>query len=113
MDRFRKEHIYAQNHVDALKGEEVKRAPTLIKYDDGRGNIHPQIPSASGASIQQPAARQQEEDHPNLESFMTEDEALIAKLMQEEADAEIAAKLSQQPEPTAFRYPQPVVSDYD
>jgi hypothetical protein len=44
---------------------------------------------------------------------MNEDEALIAKLMQEEADAEEAAKLSQQPEPAAFRYPQPVVSGYD
>jgi hypothetical protein len=44
---------------------------------------------------------------------MNEDEALIAKLMQEEADEEEAAKLSQQPETTAFHYPQPVVSDYN
>jgi hypothetical protein len=40
-DRFRREHIYTQNHIEALKGEEVKRAPTVIKYDDGRGNIQP------------------------------------------------------------------------
>jgi hypothetical protein len=38
-ERFRKEHIYTQNHLDALRGEEVKKAPTRIKYDDGRGNI--------------------------------------------------------------------------
>jgi hypothetical protein len=39
VDRFRKEHRYVQSHLDALKGEEVKKAPTRIKYDDGRGNI--------------------------------------------------------------------------
>jgi hypothetical protein len=40
-DRFRREHVYTQNHIEALKGEEVKRAPTVIKYDDGRSNIQP------------------------------------------------------------------------
>jgi hypothetical protein len=56
-DRFRREHVYNQNHIETLRGEEVKRAPTVIKYDDGRGNIQPQIPSTNGANIQQPAAQ--------------------------------------------------------
>jgi hypothetical protein len=57
VDRFRKEHIYTQKHIDSLKGEEVKKAPTVIKYDDGRDNIQPQIPSTTSPTIVQPVAQ--------------------------------------------------------
>ena len=75
-ERFRKEHRYVEDHLKATQGvqEEKKKAPTVVKYDDGR---FPNVPTPPNI---QPAT--QPTSSPNkTENQEDENEALIAKLM--------------------------------
>ncbi len=106
-ERFKREHRYIDEQLKATK-EETKKAPTVVKYDDGRQQQQASTPISQPTTLPQPTSSPSKENHED------EDQALIAKLMQEEADAEEAKKFAQQSEsPNAFRYNQPIVSDYD
>lgn len=93
------------------RNEEQKHPqPTMVKFDDGRTPIS----SLAQQSVKAPEmmSKQTTEDKPH-DSPSIDDEAIIAKMLQEELDEEEAHRMQNEGSPPkAFRYNQRIVDDH-